>query len=191
MAPEPTPLPVRESARSILNAWLHERLAREDVVDMPAVAREATYQEFADDKEFLREWFKETVYSSIYDAVQRRVALTRKGRIIGSVMVPLKEGEQRKVALRQPKRYLDMFAHSGDQMIRLRQMTRVDLRRSAEEDRARGEQAVAMATFKLELARLLTDDETVVGDAMTEEEIAVIASGIDVGDRVAAITEGR
>jgi hypothetical protein len=147
-----------ESYRATVRHWIRDRIQDETSFSLVEITDEA-FAAFMDDDQFLRAYAREMLRTSLYELVQQVVGSTRS--LIDFSGNVLSEEEFLRRQKHFASRFLNWMEHTGEQHVRVMDMTRIDLLRAAEERRRRGLAEIRLATFWEKLASGLDGAQTV------------------------------
>jgi hypothetical protein len=153
-------------ARDSLRDWLRAEIAKRKEIKAPDLTT-AAIQEFADDKQWLREFVDQDLRRMVYAEVNAVIRETRQPRPIDSISFEALARDQQKNRI---ERWLDRMEHIGDKHMRLADMDRVPLQKAASIRFRIGNTNNSMGTLLMRLAGGLSGKEK-VGEKFTDEQI--------------------
>ena len=163
-----------QTATEQMRAWVDERVADESVVQIPAIVEEAlTYLKRR--KPLHDRLVDELFRNTLYELVKQTVRSTRRSYGDGGSAMSDEVLEDR--AEHFASRFLGWYERSGDQHVRLLDMTREDLQLAAAERRDRGTHEYQLATLWERLAADLEGGQ-VVRERFTANEVEALYRSI-------------
>jgi hypothetical protein len=153
-----------KTPRQQLGAWMRQRIADMDEVNLPDLARQAVAAHKGD-AAFLAAWFEDTAYP---------VAYTIGTQICAETRVPTIDEEAAPAAQteRKPRGgWFSRMEHAGANYLRLGDMTRADLLTMAEEREGQALTELRMVGLARKLAAQMADDGKRVREVFSEEAI--------------------
>lgn len=153
-----------KTPRQQLSAWMRQRVADMDEVNLPDLAKRAVAAH-RDDAEFLRAWFDDTAYAVAYTLATQIAADTRKPAIREEDAAPAAPSR------RPAEGWFERLEHLGARYLRLGDMTRQDLLDFAVEREGPALTELRLVGLARKLAGKMADDGKKVREVFSEEEI--------------------
>lgn len=157
--------------------WIRADMKGATEVKLPDLAQRAVTH-FRTDTAFVDLFLQESLTPLVYEIAKRVAASTRDMVVLGDVVVTKDSMTER--AKRVSSRWDAWLEHVNDRHVRLRDMTRADLRVAISERRKRGDVEYAIASLFEEIALRLPDDTTHVGAVLTGAQIEQLRVSLSV-----------
>ena len=157
-----------KTPRQQLSAWMRQRIADMDEVNLPDLARAAVEAHKAD-AAFLAAWFEDTGYAVAYTLGAQLAAQTRRP-VLHQAPAPAPDPD---VANPPAPRagWFERLEHLGARYLRLGDMTRQDLLDFAVEREGPALTELRLVGLVRKLAGKMADDGKMVREVFSEEEI--------------------
>lgn len=151
--------------------WIRADMKGATEVKLPDLAQR-TVAHFRTDTAFLDQFLQESLTPLVYDIARRVAASTRDMIVLGDVVVT--KGSITERAKRVSARWDSWLEHVNDRHIRLRDMTRADLRAAISERRKRGDVEYAIASLFEAMVERMASDDAVVRDVFSNDDIELL-----------------
>lgn len=155
--------------------WIRANMQGATEVKLPDLAERAVAY-FRTDSAFVDQFLQESLTPLVYDIAKRVAASTRDLVVLGDVVVTKASISER--SKRVSSRWDSWLEHVNDRHVRLRDMTRVDLRAAISERRKRGAVEYTIASLFEAMAAHMPDDKAVVRDIFTNDQIEQLRAAL-------------